>query len=258
MKNRRQREVREAELAALADGSLPAGRRGDVEALIDASPELQERLAEQRRAVAVVTEAAAGVEAPAGLRARVEARRGARRGQRGWRIGVAGAVAAAAAAAFAVALALPGGSGGPSVAEAATLGVLPAEQAAPTARPGRPTLLSRSVEGVAFPSWQADFGWRASGARSDRLDGRQTATVFYEKGGKRIGYTIVGGNPLDVPDDATPALRTGTELHRFERDGRVVVTWLRRGRTCILSGTGVERGVLLKLASWNGKGSVPF
>src|ERR671915_606487 len=64
-----------------------------------------------------------------------------------------------------------------------------------------PKLLDAEVEGVVFPSWDDKFGWRASGARDDELDGRDTETVFYDKEGKRIAYTIVGGDALDPPDD---------------------------------------------------------
>jgi hypothetical protein len=68
-----------AELAALADGSLAPDRRAALEARVAASPELADRLAEQERAVALARSAAAEVEAPAALRARIEARRRARR-----------------------------------------------------------------------------------------------------------------------------------------------------------------------------------
>jgi Anti-sigma-K factor rskA len=102
----------EAELAALADGSLAPERRAALEARVDASPELAERLAEQRRAVSLAQAAATEVEAPAGLRARVEAQRGARRAPNRRRFAV---VAAAGVAALAVALPLTvfraGGSG---------------------------------------------------------------------------------------------------------------------------------------------------
>ena len=67
-----------AELAALADGSLAPERRAALEARVAASPELAERLAEQQRAVALARSVAAEVEAPAALRAHIEAQRGAR------------------------------------------------------------------------------------------------------------------------------------------------------------------------------------
>jgi hypothetical protein len=70
---RRRREDETAQLAALADGSLAPDRRAAAEARVAASPELAERLAEQERAVAYARQAAADVEAPAGLRRRIEA-----------------------------------------------------------------------------------------------------------------------------------------------------------------------------------------
>src|SRR5437899_1576866 len=68
-----------AELAALADGSLPPGRRAALEARVAASSELAEQLAEQQRAVALARRATNGVEAPAALRTRIEAQRRVRR-----------------------------------------------------------------------------------------------------------------------------------------------------------------------------------
>jgi hypothetical protein len=68
-----------AELAALADGSLAPERRAALEARVAASSELADRLAEQQRAVALARSAAAEVEAPAALRARIDTRRRARR-----------------------------------------------------------------------------------------------------------------------------------------------------------------------------------
>jgi Anti-sigma-K factor rskA len=89
------REV--AELAALADGSLDPERRVALEARVAESPELAELLAEQERAVALVRAPAAEVDAPASLRARVQAQRPARRAPRRFVL-VAGTAAAAAAA----------------------------------------------------------------------------------------------------------------------------------------------------------------
>src|SRR5439155_1447659 len=62
-----------ADLARLADGTLPPRRRARVEARVAASPRLQSLLDEQRRALALVRDA--GGEVPAGLRARLEAAR---------------------------------------------------------------------------------------------------------------------------------------------------------------------------------------
>jgi hypothetical protein len=67
------------ELAALADGSLEPERRAALEAEVAGSPELANRLAEQKRAVSLARSAAEGVEAPAALRARIDAQRRPRR-----------------------------------------------------------------------------------------------------------------------------------------------------------------------------------
>ena len=94
-----------AELAALADGSLAPERRAELEAQIAESPELAGLLAEQERAVGFARSAASEVEAPAGLRARVETRRQARRVP-GWRRPVLIGAAAAATVVVAVAVGL--------------------------------------------------------------------------------------------------------------------------------------------------------
>jgi hypothetical protein len=102
----------EAELAALADGSLAPERRAELEARVEASPELAERLAEQRRAVALARAAAAEVDAPAGLRARIEAQRRARRAPARRRLVAVGATAAAALAVAASLTVFRSGSSG--------------------------------------------------------------------------------------------------------------------------------------------------
>jgi hypothetical protein len=99
LRRRQQEGVGEevAELAALADGSLPPGRRAALEARVAASSELADRLAEQERAVMLTRAASAEVDAPTALRARIEAQRQARRtpvSRRLVAIGAAGAVAA--------------------------------------------------------------------------------------------------------------------------------------------------------------------
>jgi hypothetical protein len=249
-------QLEPAQLAALADGSLDPRARSALRVRVAGSPELAALLEEQERSLVLVREATASVAAPTDLRARVEAERRPRR-----RASVRnGLVLGSGLAAVAVALALvlvPGRTV-PSVAAAAVLSTRGATDAAPALQPGQPKLLARAVGGVRFPSWQKKFGWRATGARADRLSGRYTDTVFYEKDGHRLGYTIVAGNVLPVPRGATRFARGRTNLQVLDLNGRLVVTWRRGGRTCVLVGSGVARDVLLELAAWNGQGAVPF
>ncbi len=84
-----------AELAALADGTLAPERRVALEARVAASSDLTELLAEQQRAVTLMRSAADDAEAPAALRARIEAQRRGRRGEAPRRLLVIGASATA-------------------------------------------------------------------------------------------------------------------------------------------------------------------
>lgn len=88
-------EADSAELAALADGSLAPERRAALETRVAASAELGERLAEQQRAVALARKAVFEVEAPARLRARIDAQRRTRPVSTRSRLVVIGASSAA-------------------------------------------------------------------------------------------------------------------------------------------------------------------
>jgi anti-sigma-K factor RskA len=120
----RMRRGGEEELAALADGSLDPERRAEVEARIEASPILADRLAEQERAVALLRGAGDEVEAPAGLRARLEVQRSARTVRTPRRLALGGAAAAVAAAVVA-AVVVSGGSGSHATRFRASLGSTP-------------------------------------------------------------------------------------------------------------------------------------
>jgi anti-sigma-K factor RskA len=87
-----------AELAALADGSLAPEHRATLEAQVAASSELSDRLAEQERALTLTRSAVDGVEAPAALRARIEAQRRVRRVRAPRRLVLIGASATAVVA----------------------------------------------------------------------------------------------------------------------------------------------------------------
>jgi hypothetical protein len=213
-------------------------------------------LDKERFAVAALH--AVELKAPLRLRERIEAERErARRPARRRRLTLSGALAGAtAAAALIVVLLLPGGAGGPSVVEASELATRPPTEPAP--EPGRPKLLDASAFGLPFPDWAEKFGWEPSGRRVDEIDGRQAVTVFYEKEGREVAYTIVSGDALGAPEPSAAAQREGTTLRYLKLDGRTIVTWERGGRTCILSGTDVPATTLLNLAGWKGLGAVPF
>jgi hypothetical protein len=248
------------ELTALADGTLSGRRREALEKEVEASPALAAALARQRSAVSAVR--SVDFTAPASLRARLERERTApSRAVRGRRLAFGGALAATAAVAILVALlVLPSGTGGPSLGEAAALNELPATEPAPAIDPETPPLLEASGDGVPFPNLRPEFGWVPSGSRTDEIDGREATTVFYERGDQRIGYTIVSGDAIDVPEGGSKTTLNDIELTTLsvEQAEGEVVTWLRDGHTCVMSGEGVSTEELRTLAAWKGDGAVPF
>jgi hypothetical protein len=255
-------ESDEADLAALADGRLDPARRAEVEARVEAEPELAAALARQRRGLIAIAAAAEDVSAPLALRVRIEAmqKEAAAPRRRGFRLPSLGrwlpAAGLAAAAAVAVLVVLVAG-GGPSVDSMVAAALRP-PVAAVSVDPNQERLLRQQVEGVRFPNYAGKFGWEAAGMRTDELDGRLTRTVFYRRDGRDVAYTIVAGDALPWPDDAARAEREGIELRSFTQDGRTVVTWLRQGHTCVLSGEGVDARTLIELAAWKGQGAVSF
>jgi hypothetical protein len=239
-----------ADIAALADGSLPPARRRELEARLATSPELRALAEAQERAVRVVR--AATVPAPQSLRERIEdqRRRGAPHARRTRAGLVTGLAAALGAVALLLVLALPGGTpGGPTVVQAAGL-TARSPTKVPPAHSDRSRLISATVDGIAFPYWTDAFGWETSGVRNDRLGGRRATTVFYDRGGHRIGYTIVSGKALPVPPHVRAHVRKGATFNSFSHDGRLIVTWRRAGHTCVIAGDRVPLESLLALAAW--------
>jgi len=242
------------ELAALADGSLEARRRARVEDQVAGSPELQALVEEQRRALSLVQGAA--VAAPAGLRARLPQRgvRGARAGRAAPPRRRPALVVAAALCAMAVALAVglaTVGSSAPTVADAAALALRPPTLGAPHGNVGH-ALPDLRAAGLPYPYWEDEFGWKAIGVRHDHIAGRSATTVFYRRGDRSIGYTIVSGPFLSVPSGATSRVTAdGTPVTLMQLNGRTVAVWPRHGHTCILSATGVPGQVLVDLAAWH-------
>ena len=87
-------------------------------------------------------------------------------------------------AAFVVLLA----AGGPAVDDVLAVAARPATA---------PAALDRGFEGVRFPRYEK---WRATGERTDVVDGRSVRTVFYARGGRVIAYAIVAGPALSAEE----------------------------------------------------------
>jgi len=242
-----EREI--AELAALADGTLPAERRAEVEARVAASPELIALVQRQRQAV-TATHSLSAEAPPASLVESVEALRPKRRAPRSYfvpRLALAGGLAAVAA--VVAAIVLIGGPGGPTVADAARLASeAPSAPAPPPLRKGS-TKLALDVEGVAFPNLARWAGWHTVGVRRGRIDGRNATVAYYRRDGRRIAYVIVAGSELSWPSGAEVTTRAGVQYRLLRLNGRLAVTWPRGGHTCVLTG-GATRAELLKFASW--------
>ena len=222
-----------------------------------------DELAERGRAL--IAAAVAETTAPLALRERIEADRararqngGARR-SRGLlgKLVPAGGLLAAAVVALVLVL---GGSNAPSVLATASLATRGPVLPAPAEDEAHGTLLKTSMDGVPFPYWGGSFKWEAVGARDDRIEDRSAKTVFYDNPkGARAAYTILGGDTIDVPSGASEKNMNGVKLFITTDNGRRIVTWTRNGHTCVLSApVSVPEPKLLALASWKGKGGVPF
>jgi hypothetical protein len=172
------------------------------------------------------------------------------------RLAAAGGLAAAIAA-LAVAL-LAGGGSSPilSQGETAAVSLRPATQTAPRESQTNHMALAAAVDGVAFPYWEGNLGWRSVGSRTDHIGGRTLRTVFYAAHGHRIGYTIVSGSPAPRSSGGVVRWHGGTSYRLLVANGVPVVMWLRDGHMCVVSGRGVSSATLLRLASWSAHGSV--
>jgi hypothetical protein len=171
-------------------------------------------------------------------------------------LGFAGGLAIAA---LAVVLALSlGGSGRGSTLTLHTAVALtqrPPTMAAPSQSAHNSAALAADVEGVAFPYWD-DRGWRATGERVDRADGRTITTVYYHGArGQWVGYAIVGGTPAPSASGGLLITRAGVPYRFTATNGAEVMTWLRNGHLCVVAGHGVSNPTLLSLASGQGKGA---
>ena len=172
------------------------------------------------------------------------------------RYAFAGALAAAVAA-IAIAIGISGGGNEPFIRQASALTLAPATAPAPRENPHISGQLAAAVEGVAFPYWEDRFGWRSTGTRSDRVNGRAVTTVFYaDRAGRQIGYAIVAGTPAPKQDRGAIAWRNGTPFRVLQLHGATVVSWLREGRLCVVAGRDLSSATLLALASWHPRGAL--
>jgi hypothetical protein len=222
-------------------------------------PQVERELADRGRAL--IAAAVAETSAPLALRERIERDRERARpvARRRW-FGLAGSFAAVAAAAVTAIVISVGGTPAPGVLATVQLAgkgpVLPA----PKTDPARPALLQTKIAGLPFPDWNAQFQWKAVGARRDEIQGRDTVTVYYDSArGARAAYTIVGGAALEPPDGARTVRLRGNSFYLVNRGAQRIVVWDRAGHTCVMSAPAVvpeER--LLDLAAWDAGGDVPF
>lgn len=235
-----------AELAALADGTLPADRRAELEARLAASPELQELLERQRQSLAL-TEALAD-EPSASLEAAVNERARKPRTRRRSLVPRLAAVGVAVAVVTVAAVVLTGRPGAPSVAQAAELATKAPTGPAPASAGG--SRLAAEVQGVAFPDYAQSYGWQALGARTGQVGGRNALVVYYGKGRRRLAYVIVSGNGLSSPSGGQTTTVGGTPYQAVRLNDKLAVTWQRGGHTCVLLGNATS-AELVTLASWS-------
>ena len=111
-------------------------------------------------------------------------------------------------------------------------------------------------DGVAFPRWDSEkLGWRATGMHTGDVDGRPATTVYYEKDGRTLAYTIVAGDALDGPEASRSLTVAGTTVELFDAGAGRAATWERDGHTCVLTGRGVPDAKLAELAGWQRSGA---
>jgi hypothetical protein len=230
-------------ITRLVDGSAGDAERESLEQWASERPDVQRRIAQQRRVVSDL--GTGGPDVPGPLVERVLARvdesygggsvRGpARRGRpmAGWRVAIPVAAVAALALVLVVVFA-GGGSSGPSVNSAAQLAYEPATSPAPAAQSAR--LLDVSYGGVTFPNYEREFRAVPTGQLRNRIGGRPALTVFYRlSNGARLSYTVFSGKPVPPPASRVVPY-DGVALRVYKTGKLAVVTLVRHGRTCVLA-----------------------
>jgi hypothetical protein len=183
----------------------------------------------------------------------------ARAGRSSLGLGLAGALAVAGVVAVALAIGLSGSSGGAptlTLRQASALTLSAPTAPAPAESQSDGAHLTAAVDGVPFPYWEDHFGWRSTGTRSARIAGRSVTTVFYENGGRRLGYAIVAGTPAPRLGGGTVAWRAGVPYRLISNGEAHIISWLRDGHLCVLSARGVDSATLLRLASFTDGGYI--
>ncbi|HXE43803.1 MAG TPA: hypothetical protein VN635_01260 [Conexibacter sp.] len=160
--------------------------------------------------------------------------------------------ACTAAVALVVALASQGGGDGRLLAaRVADVWQQPQVHARPPVDASDHARLRYRFAGVAFPNYHDAEGWHPGGTRTDTIDGRATATVFYVIGRRRAAYTVVRGTGLALPANAERVRAGRLHVVRFRDGDRWVIVFERNGSTCVLTAAAPrEREWLLQLADW--------
>ena len=61
-------------------------------------------------------------------------------------------------------------------------------------------------------------------------------TVYYEHMGHRIGYTVLDGKAVGLPERGERVVRNGLEIQLYHEGEKSVAVFERNGRTCVLAG----------------------
>jgi hypothetical protein len=217
-----------------------------------------EELELAKRGEELIAAAVADTRAPHSLRERIERDReraqataGAPFWRRRARPLAALATALAAVAAVVVALQPAAETAAPSLASIEAAARLEATQPAPRVEGGEPPVLAARVGAIPFPDWRKSFGWRAVGSREDEIAGRTVKTVIYrDPEGVRLGYSIVGGEPIPEHPPGRRVIRQGNAYHVARRGRHTLVTWVQQGHTCaIVASAAVPESRLVELAA---------
>jgi hypothetical protein len=205
-----------------------------------------------------VEEMVAAVPARGRLRPRSAAGRGGRRASPMRRARpLAGALATVVVVAGIIVTLTSGGStrNTLSLRSAAAPTLLAATTAAPS-RSDHSQYLKTAVGDVRFPYLEDALGWRASGARTDAVDGRAVTTVFSSRGAQRVGYAIYAGVPSTSWGGASVSSQGGTKFHILSGSGTAIISWTRSGHLCVMASHGASAEELIRLAGWGGSHTV--